>query len=244
VNLCISPNNYLCFFICIISNNVYISASFPKEEIQLAVIEAMDRRDRANKADTVAMSGASLENTSAIFRKLNIMEDVLEDDTIDASSASVTSVCVPSFTPFCWNGRNETEATPDAFIHLKKELDKFLDIKFGRDGFKLVDVHSSSKLLSFEDPKVAKLSGGTDIVCVPYKTANSSMSNQLCVLFELKTDEKIEEFGFNKFVCQAKLEMLSARCLSHQPNVLLILTDLSSGAILFWFEYDVKNDAF
>ena len=231
-----TSNNFVAEYFAVVYSVSNSSALNVGEELN----RVLDERDAKKKEVTIAMSAASTEKVNGILGKLSILESVEEkEETFSTDSTS------PSFLTFDWKNRHEDEASAvaDAFSHLEEELKKF-PIHFGRGGFKLVDVHSKS-VLNFEDPKVGKLSGGTDVVMVPYKTANSGVAKQLCVLFELKTANRIEkEGGFSESTAQAKVELLAARCLSNQPNVLLILTDLCTGAMSFWFEYDEKFKSF
>ena len=65
------------------------------------------------------------------------------------------------------------------------------------------------------------------------------------VLFELKTDEDVLQYQdrLRHFENEALLELLCARCLSRQPGILVVLTDLVSGAILYTIEYSVEYDS-
>lgn len=90
-------------------------------------------------------------------------------------------------------------------------------------GFKLPDLHSKHQLLNFSDGKVGKLSGGTDLAITPFKTAKSAFPFQSCCLFELKAQGEDRD-GYEN---QAIFEFVAARCLSHQPNILIALTLIS-----------------
>ena len=217
-------------------------------DLKGVVREAMDERDAEQKEITVCMSDANGTNTRVIFSKLNIVaedyeEEEEEEAPVSSTSTSTTTTVTQTFLPFNWNGQNETEGTADACEHLFTELKKFA-CNFGRGGYKLVDLHLTPTLLNFEDPKVGKFSGGTDLVIVPYKIAESSAAVQLCVLFELKTEQNVTEKGLEQFVNQAYLELVASRCLSSQPSVLVILTDLCSGSIALWLDYDLANKRF
>jgi hypothetical protein len=111
----------------------------------------------------------------------------------------------------------------------------------GRGGYKVHDVHSKSTLLNFEDEKVGKLSGGTDIAITPFKTATSFVSFQFCALFELKPECGGDLANHEN---QAIVEFISARCHSRQPDILVALTNLSTEAIVFQSSYDTDTQAF
>ena len=215
------------------------------EEAQVALYKrAMYEKDAEMKAVTVPLSRATQEVVNNILTKLDIVQEDYEEDTECSSSSASSNDSL--FSPFDWKDQVEdhTATFARAFDHLKRELVKF-GIIFGRGGFKLVDVHSQKGMLNFEDAKVGKMSGGSDIVLVPYKTGKEGVANQLCVLYEIKTTKRImEDGGFRKTTPQAILELVAARCLSVQPNVLVILTDLSTGGVAFWFEYSEEYESF
>ena len=50
--------------------------------------------------------------------------------------------------------------------------------------------------------------------------------------------------GFAHFEPQAELELLAARCVSDQPGVLVVLTDLVSAAIFYYIEYSPDQQIF
>jgi hypothetical protein len=142
------------------------------------------------------------------------------------------------FTPFNWNGRKEdnAQAMDDALNHLTAQLTNFatpIEVQFGGEGYKVIDVHGSRSILNVHDARF-KLSGGTDIVIVPYTTATDGAAIQICVLFELKTDLTIN----SKYRFQAMTELIAARYNSNQPNVLAVLTDLHSGASVYELAYN------
>ena len=130
-------------------------------------------------------------------------------------------------------------------MHIERELAKF-GVCIGRGGYAVVDVHSNKSLLSVRDEKIGEISGGTDIAVVPFKTAKSGISQCICVLFEVKTEDNVRSSsnGLKHFEPQAQVELLASRCLSDQPHVLVVLTDLVSGAILYTIEYSVDYQSF
>eukprot|EP01041_Mallomonas_annulata_P002545 gene2545-4964_t len=62
--------------------------------------------------------------------------------------------------------------------------------------------------------------GGSDVVIVPRNASRHFLLYQICVLFELRTN------SFEDGIPQAVLELVCARCLSFQPQVMVVLTDL------------------
>jgi hypothetical protein len=140
------------------------------------------------------------------------------------------------FEPFFWNGRKEDEAFEDARAHIESQLKNF-KVPLGRGGFKVVDVHTMKNLLDVVDEKIGEISGGTDVIIVPFKTAKAGYRKAINVIFEIKTEENMKN-GLDKFESQCFVELLAARCVSDQPYVLVVLTDLVSEAMLFEIEYD------
>jgi hypothetical protein len=143
------------------------------------------------------------------------------------------------FPPFNWGGRreNDPQAFDEVFNHMKTNLQEH-GVSLGEGGhYKLCDVHATRNFLNFADEKVGEIHGGTDVAIVPALTDSMSYSQEILVLFELKAEnQKIEDS------CgQAVLELLAARCLSNQPNVLVVLTDMATEAIAFHIAYDPVN---
>eukprot|EP00595_Chromulina_sp_UTEXLB2642_P001504 CAMPEP_0196767856 /NCGR_PEP_ID=MMETSP1095-20130614/42045_1 /TAXON_ID=96789 ORGANISM="Chromulina nebulosa, Strain UTEXLB2642" /NCGR_SAMPLE_ID=MMETSP1095 /ASSEMBLY_ACC=CAM_ASM_000446 /LENGTH=208 /DNA_ID=CAMNT_0042136607 /DNA_START=528 /DNA_END=1151 /DNA_ORIENTATION=+ len=125
----------------------------------------------------------------------------------------------------------------EAVTHLEIEL-----VKFGvplRDGvFKLCDVHKSKSILNYDHPRF-QLSGGTDFVIIPSQTPSDiGTAYEICVAFEIKTDEVIDKEGIDKYYNQAIGELIASRCLSSQPVVLVVLTDISRKATIFQYSFD------
>eukprot|EP01035_Chromulina_nebulosa_P018296 gene18296-23979_t len=150
----------------------------------------------------------------------------------------------PSFIPFAWNGRDEDndQAMTEAMTHLNNELVKFRAPL--REGFfKFVDVHTKKNFLDYDHPRF-QLSGGTDFVVVPYLTpASIGTVDELCIVFEIKTDEVMNK-GIEKHYNEAIAELIASRCLSSQPVILLILTDLAHKTTMFQYSFDDEKSSF
>jgi len=204
--------------------------NFDKQALKEAVGEVFDEKNATTELNTIIMSEASQMKFDSLIQRmgLNIIEE--EVPVIDHSV---------EFERFNWNGESEPEGTPRARTHLEIELRKF-GCQFGRSGYKLVDVHTKNNLLNIKDTKIGKLSGGSDVVIVPYKTALSGIKNQICVLFELKTEENVRVHGLDSFSCQAKLELVAGWSLSHQ-RVMVVLTDLVSDCLVYELTYSEVN---
>ena len=164
-----------------------------------------------------------------LFKQFGL--NVVTGDPLEAEGGA-------TFEAFCWGGRSEDSGLPDARIHIENQLKKF-GVRIGRGGYKVVDVHKNKQLLDFSDEKIGEISGGTDVVVVPYKTANASISRSVSVLWELKTDDNSAQYAdaLMHFESQGFIELLAARCLSDQPGVLVVITDLVSGAVLLDIVY-------
>jgi hypothetical protein len=147
------------------------------------------------------------------------------------------------FLVFDWHNYAENDKIPDALNHFQTELTKFGCV-FGRGGYKILDVHSNKSFLNYYDKKFGKISGTSDLAIVPYKTAKSGAMFQTVALIELKSEINVQQAGgLFSFSNQAKLELISAWCLSHQ-RVLVVLTDLVSGAMVFELNYEPTNESF
>jgi hypothetical protein len=198
------------------------------------VVKALDERDSRKESLTIVISRATQTRVKKILTNVGF---TIQVDNIEVFTQGQL------FSPFLWNGMSETDGTRHARDHLENELTKF-GARFSRGYFKLVDCHENNNLLSFDDPKIGKISGGSDLIIVPFKTASESYSQQVSVLFELKTNDNVRTFGLQHFVPQGHCELLAARVLSYQPKVLAIVTDLFNEAVVFQINYDKQYKSF
>lgn len=185
--------------------------------------DSLIEHDQQKERNTYVISEATVTSANDFFRKLGvflIIGDIADSPRLD-------------FKPFDWGDKKETDASSDASNHLAAELVKF-GVNFGRSGYTLYDTHSSRSILSFQDSKIGKISGGTDAVIAPFKCTREFCSQQLCVAFEFKTPDA----DYTTHIPQAMMELIAARCLSEQPEVLVVLTDLSYGAICYRFTFN------
>jgi hypothetical protein len=98
----------------------------------------------------------------------------------------------------------------------------------------LVDVHTDDNILTVEDEKLGKSSGGTDLAILPYRVSDLMLASGFCVLFELKTTKVFAEMKARKhMVGQALLGLFCGRIQSEQPSILVILTDLCTAALVY-----------
>jgi hypothetical protein len=198
-------------------------------------IKALDERELKKESNTIVISEAT---QARVIRLLEGISVGIIDDEFEGSTQSI------SFSPFNWNGLSEIQGTPYARDHLEKELKKF-GAKFGRGNYKLVDCHSLRDLLSFDDNKIGKISGGSDLIIVPFKTAQEGYRQQISVVFELKTDENVRiSGGLQSFFPQGLCQLLAARVSSYQPKILVVVTDLASEAAVFQLTYDKTHGSF
>ena len=147
------------------------------------------------------------------------------------------------FQPFEWNGRVEADGLADARKHVEDELRK-LNVPLDREGYKVVDVHRMEDLLDVSDEKIGDIRGGTDLIIVPTPLAWLSYHTGISVLFEIKSNAAMLEHGLDHYTYQCLLKVLCARVVSDQPGVLLVLTDLTTKAMLYEIDYDVVDKKF
>lgn len=199
-------------------------------ELADAVVAKLEEREKAKADLKVVISSASQTKVDLLFKQVGF--HVIEGDDISAEGGI-------RFERFAWNGRSEDDGLPDARAHIESQLRKF-GVPIGRGGYKIVDVHANKQLLNVDDEKVGEISGGSDIAVVPYKTANAGIKNAICVLWEIKSEQNVAQYsdGLKHFQPQASIELLAARCLSDQPDVLVVLSDLDSGALLLKIAYN------
>ena len=198
------------------------------EDIATLVVHKLDERDK-KKSAKVQISTATESNVKHFFKLVGF--SVSEGPKIPDTD--------PQVDKFPWNGRSENEALMDVRDYIEEQLRKYQ----APGGFKVVDVHNIKSLLNVDDEKIGNISGGTDILIVPSMTGRAGYDKSINVVFEIKTAANLEA-GYVKFESQCFLELLCARVLSDQPGVLVILTDLSSGAMLFEIQYAAEYKRF
>jgi hypothetical protein len=196
------------------------------EEAQIALIKRAYREMDAEKTEkSVVMSNVSAATLDLVLHRFNMV--VTEDNALPTDDV---------FPPFDWNNRDEdnAEAFAEVFKHIHANLIKIgVPIEDGSGTFKLCDVHLSRTFLNVDDDKVGKMRGGCDLAIVPSSTAAMSLAREIIIIFELKTEVR----GYKSSCNQAVVELLAAKCLSHQPNVLVVLTDVATGAIAFHVQW-------
>ena len=202
------------------------------------VLVKLEERDKANKNVPAMISTATQTEVQALFKSVGLHAKVYDGPVVSTPSVK--------FTAFNWNERGEKAALPEARDHVEKELKKFGICIGQRGGYSVEDVHLRNNLLDVKDEKVGVICGGSDIAVVPYKTGSSSINTCICVLFEIKTAENVEKSnsGLKLFEPQAQIQLLASRCLSDQRGVMVVLTDLVSGAILYTVEHVANNGQF
>lgn len=131
---------------------------------------------------------------------------------------------------FAWGDLTEHQGTPDAVNFLREKL-VAAGVNFGRNGYKLVDVHASRNLLQVSISDELSLSGSSDALIVPHNANDVMYSSVAPVLFELKTTKSMSE-EIPKNYNQLVAEIVAARYLSEQPAVLCVLTDLNMGGVV------------
>lgn len=194
-----------------------------KSSYKDAIFELEQEKERR----TMTFSSVSMSSLVSYLEAIDCMVLEEKDDILPSSTVSIT--------PFKWQGKEEDE-TERAMKHLAKELKK-VGIKFGRGNFWLYDVHAQESILSVDDEKTGKLSGGTDLILAPFGIAKESVVRNACVIFELKTAEAVEANGFDSFSSQATLELI-ATCYHSNQLPLVVLTDLHCGSYLYTLSRD------
>ena len=193
---------------------------------------------KAKKDDTIAISSATQTKVKSLFNRVGLktvtgtVSSNMEDDGI-------------RFEAFSWNRRSEDVGLADVRTHIEGELIKF-GVRLGMGGYKIEDVHTNKQLLDVDDDKIGVIRGGSDIAIVPFAVDDFGIPGEICVLWEIKTEENTSKHpeGLHHFKSQALVELVAARCLSDQPGILVVLTDLVSGAIMLKMDYDEELNVF
>jgi hypothetical protein len=140
---------------------------------------------------------------------------------------------------FDWGERTEDQGTPDAVQFIHEQLTT-AGVVFGREGYKLVDIHKSRNILDVLITDDLALTGSSDVLIVPYLAAKLGYSTVACVLFELKTTKALTK-ELDKSCLQLVAETVALRHLSDQPAVLCVLTDLNMGGVIAKTSWDSLN---
>mmetsp|Transcript_19695 Transcript_19695/g.27054 ORF Transcript_19695/g.27054 Transcript_19695/m.27054 type:complete len:298 (+) Transcript_19695:127-1020(+) len=177
-----------------------------------------EHADEEKESNTIAFSTVS-KNTIRSYLAF-IKMAILVEDPPNAVENNV------SFEPFQWLDTEEID-TPRAISHLEQELKKF-GVLFGRNNYKMFDVHKYDTLLSFEDEKSGSVSGGTDLLIAPYGIAIESVRKLSCVAFEFKTNVAVDQKELESFYYEAVMELIATNYHSDQMT-LVVLTDLCTN---------------
>ena len=161
---------------------------------------------------------------------------------VQFSEAEAVDVQSTPFRPFIWGKRSEYEGTPLAMEHLEEHLKKQNPDLLMSGSYKLVDVRDT--LITVKEEKVGHIKGKSDLAICPYKVPFERTMAQAVVLIELKTAESIKKKGFQFYTPQIYCELIAARYLSHQPKVMVVLTDLNTGGISYIFDYQTEKGIF
>lgn len=141
------------------------------------------------------------------------------------------------FDKFTWTTQNENVDTDEAKSHFIIQMKRYgVDLENG--DFRLYDVHGDHHLFDLEDPKLGKISGGTDFIVAPKDLIGESVRYNHCLILELKTTKRMEK-DYQKLVNQTLLEMIVASYWSDQ-KVVAVLTDMNKFA--HTFELDCEHD--
>lgn len=203
-----------------------------QEAIISAVIEALSRRDDQKETSTIAISRATRGKATNLFRRVGFV------CIAPPAPFHIQNIGGGGYPPFVWGNRTEPQGTPDARDYLQARLES-VHADFANT-FQLVDTHSSRSVLSFSDANIGNISGGTDLVICPLGTMAPSLSSELNVVIELKTSENFQD-NIESFYPSIQVEFVSANCLSNQPGILAVLTDLATSAIAWKSVFDSQR---
>lgn len=181
----------------------------------------------------MVISSASRTTVRALFDKLDFV-------VVEKVAREPTDV---HFEAFDWGGRSENTALTDARNHIERQMKKFNNLIGSEGGFKVVDVHADKTFLNMREEKIGNISGTCDLVIVPFDADPFSFKKGLNVIFEIKTPENVQNGGFQQFDAQIFLELVCARYYSNQPMI-AVVTDLSSGGMIFEIEYAEESRTF
>ena len=213
-------------------SNLEFSNPFADALVQ-ALSVALKNHDAEKKARTIAISQCSKAEATKLVKCLDVI-------ICDASPEEVAELAEDDLSAYPWRSPIDEKAqSADIVEHLRAHAGTFLNTL----GYKLVDTHTSRTCLDFESSTIGKITGGTDAMIVPKRVNAASYGHQACVLFEWKTPTDLEAH-FEESVAQAKVELIAARCLSHQPLVSIVLTDMTSRAFIHQFAFNESENKF
>jgi hypothetical protein len=178
----------------------------------------LDERKENNREATIVISKATRAKSEKLLTKAQFLI---------TTAPSLPVLRVEGSQAFDWEGQDEKNKTEEARIHLMSLLTSG-GVDFTND-FQLVNT-SRVAVLSFEDNNIGKISGGTDLIITAKGVAPPSYSKGICVLFELKTSDKMNELGLAECAPQALVEFVAANFVSYQASILAVLTDLGSNS--------------
>jgi hypothetical protein len=186
----------------------------------------LNDREKKQTEQTIVISAANIQKAQCLFERVGF---------VSTYGNFIPHIKNLDCEPYLWLG-DEISGTHNACVHLKGLLTQ-AGVNFDTE-FQLKDCHTNNQLLNFSDNKVGKIIGGTDLVITPKGTSDFSLPLEICVVVELKTTNNIKQNGIDAYDPSARVEFVSANCLSHQPSILTVLTDLNSIARAWVSHYD------
>lgn len=150
-----------------------------------------------------------------------------------------TITCIETFEKFTWKTKNEDVDMNDARVHLICQMRKYgVELETTAGAFHLYDVHDDHHIYDLEDPKLGKISGGTDFIIAPKNLLGQSVIYNHCLILELKATKRMKkEDEYKRLVNQTLGELIVASYWSDQ-KVTAILSDLNEFAHTFQLDYE------
>lgn len=191
------------------------------------------QQQRHEKGSPEALSGLSISYVQKMSDTLRVRMLYRGEDLRVAGANQV------AFTPFPWGNRKEDSAIDEVYTYLNNDLTARGILADG--GYKLYNTHASRSLLNSNLAEDITLCGSTDFVIAPDGLKASTCRSSLCILFEIKSGREMQK-GIENFLNQGYGEAFAARCLSAQPNVMVIISDLATKATELTFEYNAAHN--
>ena len=195
-------------FLCIFCGDLFLSWSSPPSPPSISYLFCFYYR----VLEPLSISRVSWKRLRRVSRALNAR--LCTNEIVDRGHACVA---------YAWTPATEAQQCPEIVNHLRTCL-PFLEDR----GFKLVDVHTDHDLLTTDTFTRVNMRGGTDAAIVPRNAVG--YSEILCVAFEFKNPAVV---AATDSLNQAIAKVLAVRCLSSQPEVAVVLTDMTATAMIF-----------
>ncbi|EIE21715.1 hypothetical protein COCSUDRAFT_83503 [Coccomyxa subellipsoidea C-169] len=166
------------------ANAILAKAAPPTDQMRTVIREELVRHDESQSKSNKSFSEVGSSEVDSLLVELNLNE-------VDGNA--VEPIIVPADAPqpgsFAYeNYPDENTGTPFLLAHHQKELERH-DVHFGRNDFKMYDIHSERKMYGITARSGQRYNGSLDGCAAPYGLMASSAGLHSRLAYKHKQNE-------------------------------------------------------